>query len=49
MSTFNGIQLPDGTVYTPAGGSGGGLTIATEYDHTVSGSAVTSMYIVQTS
>lgn len=22
MATFNGIQLPDGTVYTPAGGSG---------------------------
>lgn len=43
MSTFNGIQLPDGTVYTPAGGSGGGLTITTEYDHTVSGSAVTSI------
>ena len=21
MATFNGIKLPDGTVYTPAGGS----------------------------
>lgn len=43
MATFNGIKLPDGTVYTPAGGSAGGSTITTEYDYTVSGSAVTSI------